>query len=493
MKYAEKEIERADFAPKTCTWTTPLGDKYFLKIPHTVYPPREDTNLLARTLMEFNSENGKKLLEIGCGSGVISILANNLGWEVTGCDINPLAVAASRGLAEKYNIDNIDFLEGGIDPKSDLSSKIFEKGPFDLILWNLPYLEKPNKNELLGPLEDASLSNIGRKKLHEVLLKKIENEKCLSKDGFVILIHNDEGPGRMLSSECRKLGWSTRCIKNEVLKDGEKLYATIIWKPWISSDKLVLDEVESTNTYLLEGSFPIGSYAVAKKQTNGRGQRKNSWVHFEGGWCGSWIIPLEGSSPQIIQAKAALAVIESIAALNCNELPTFDYLAMAKFLQNKVSIKWPNDLVIENKKFSGILCESKTTGKNTVCVVGIGCNLRNENGAIESKFPNASSLENLIKISNQKWTNILHASMASKFEVKTDFKGNDEHEIIKKWWLSMENYNKNNFIVIDSQKYEIKQLLDGGELSLFSANQDSNHETICETSYNLEWEQKLFD
>ena len=34
----------------------------------------------------------------------------------------------------------------------------------------------------------------------------------------------------MLSSECRKLGWSTRCIKNEVLKDGEKLY-TIIWKP----------------------------------------------------------------------------------------------------------------------------------------------------------------------------------------------------------------------------------------------------------------------
>ena len=64
-----------------------------------------------------------------------------------------------------------------------------------------------------------------------------------------------------------------------------------------------------------------------------------------------------------IQAKAALAVIESIAALNCNELPTFDYLAMAKFLQNKISIKWPNDLLIDNKKFSGILCESKTTGK----------------------------------------------------------------------------------------------------------------------------------
>ena len=83
-----------------------------------------------------------------------------------------------------------------------------------------PSFDKPNKNELLGPLEDASLSNIGGKKLHEILLKKIENENCLSKDGFVILIHNDNGPGRMLSSECRKLGWSTRCINNEVLEYG---------------------------------------------------------------------------------------------------------------------------------------------------------------------------------------------------------------------------------------------------------------------------------
>ena len=57
----------------------------------------------------------------------------------------------------------------------------------------------------------------------------------------------------------------------------------------------------------------------------------------------------------------------------------------------------------------------------------------------------------------------------------------------------MENYNKNNFVVIDSQKYEIKRLLDGGELSLLSANKDSNYEIICETSYNLEWEKKLFD
>ena len=95
---SKKRLKESDFAPKTCTWTSPLGDKYFLKIPNTVYPPREDTNLLAKTLMNFNSGDGKKLLEIGCGTGVISILANTLGWQVTGCDINPLAVAQVEGL-----------------------------------------------------------------------------------------------------------------------------------------------------------------------------------------------------------------------------------------------------------------------------------------------------------------------------------------------------------------------------------------------------------
>jgi release factor glutamine methyltransferase len=493
MKYVEKEIERADFKPRICTWTSPLGEEYNLKIPNTVYPPREDTDLLAKTLIGFNPGPGRKLLEIGSGSGVISIFAKKLGWDVVGCDINPLAVAGSRGLAEKYNVENIEFIEGGIEPKSEQSVKIFEKGPFDLILWNLPYLEKPNKNELLGPLEDASLSNIGEQKLHEVLLKKIGSEEGLSPEGGVILIHNDIGSGRMLTSECRKLGWACKSINNKILEDGERLHATLIWKPWQSSEKIELIEVESTNTYLLDGSFPEGTFATTKKQTKGRGQRKNEWVQFKGGWCGSWAIPLENSSPQLIQAKAALAVIESIAAINGNELPTFDYLAMSKFLQNNISIKWPNDLLIGNKKFSGILCEAKTTGKETICVIGIGCNLRNETGEIHSKFPNAASLSELKNISDQEWTNILHASMASKFQIQGSLKTDDNSEIIKNWWLSMQNYNKNHFVIINSKRYKINELLADGELNLISSKNNLNSKTKCSVSYDLEWEKILFD
>ena len=69
MKYVENEIERASFTPKICTWTSPLGEEYIIKIPNTVYPPREDTNLLARTLMDFDPKQGNKLLEIGIPTG----------------------------------------------------------------------------------------------------------------------------------------------------------------------------------------------------------------------------------------------------------------------------------------------------------------------------------------------------------------------------------------------------------------------------------------
>ncbi|MBK00460.1 MAG: hypothetical protein CMB48_05885 [Euryarchaeota archaeon] len=493
MKYVENEIKRTLFSPKKHTWSSPLGEKYSLTIPSTVYPPREDTNLLANTILNFGSGGGRKLLEIGCGTGLISIFAKSLGWDVLGCDINPLAIATSRGLAKKYNFTDLKFIEGGIEPNSETTSKIFKNGPFDMILWNLPYLEKPNENELLGPLEDASLSNIGNQKLHEILLKKIDYENALSKEGVVILIHSDKGPGRILSSECRNLGWACKSINQKILEDGEKLHATLIWKPWFFIENIDLNEVKSTNTYLLESNLPIGTLATTKNQTKGRGQRKNNWIHFKGGWCGSWLIDLEDSTPQIIQAKAALALIESIAAINGDELPTFDYASMAKFLENNISIKWPNDIMLEDKKIAGILCEAKTTGSKTKCVIGIGCNLRDESLMIKSKLPNTTSLDEFKLINNEKWTRVMHASIASKFEKHEGVNKDEDSKIINNWWLSMEKFNKTHFIIIDSKKYQINGLLADGGINLISTNNNLNSEKKCDESYNLKWEKISFN
>ena len=93
-----------------------------------VYPPSEDSVMLIESL-EISSD--EKILEIGCGSGVVSIHCARHGADVVCGDINPAAVELTRANAEK----NGAVLEV---TETDLFSGI--DGRFDTIVFNLPYL-----------------------------------------------------------------------------------------------------------------------------------------------------------------------------------------------------------------------------------------------------------------------------------------------------------------------------------------------------------------
>ncbi len=95
-----------------------------------VYEPREDSFLFAGFL-ETLELKGKKVLEIGCGSGLLSILCSKKGAEMTAVDISPQAGAITKENAEK-NGCKIKTVQ------SDLFSAV--QGKFDLILFNSPYL-----------------------------------------------------------------------------------------------------------------------------------------------------------------------------------------------------------------------------------------------------------------------------------------------------------------------------------------------------------------
>ena len=47
----------------------------------TVYPPREDTELLCRAISGLTGD-ASNAIEIGCGSGVVSMALSTLGWSV---------------------------------------------------------------------------------------------------------------------------------------------------------------------------------------------------------------------------------------------------------------------------------------------------------------------------------------------------------------------------------------------------------------------------
>ncbi len=93
-----------------------------------VYPPSEDSIFLIECL---NVVPGESILEIGCGSGVVSLHCAKMGAKVTAGDINPVAVELTRKNAKLNDLNINVILTNVYDSIS---------GTFDTIVFNLPYL-----------------------------------------------------------------------------------------------------------------------------------------------------------------------------------------------------------------------------------------------------------------------------------------------------------------------------------------------------------------
>ena len=101
-----------------------------------VYPPSDDSILLIESL---DVEQNERILEIGCGSGVVSIHCAKYGCIVIAVDINPSAVECTRENAQLNDVK--------IDVRlSDLFENVQER--FDKIVFNLPYLPVIDEGEL---------------------------------------------------------------------------------------------------------------------------------------------------------------------------------------------------------------------------------------------------------------------------------------------------------------------------------------------------------
>ncbi len=144
-------------------------------------------------------------------------------------------------------------------------------------------------------------------------------------------------------------------------------------KTWQFEQYLIHEysEIESTNSLafnLAENKRIFNNEIVlARKQNNGRGRRNRQWQSPIGNLYFSIVL-----QPKVVLEKLPQLSLVAVVALN---------LAIKKvFLQKKISAqilnKWPNDLIISQKKISGILLESKINNKNCDFVIlGIGVNI----------------------------------------------------------------------------------------------------------------------
>jgi BirA family biotin operon repressor/biotin-[acetyl-CoA-carboxylase] ligase len=120
------------------------------------------------------------------------------------------------------------------------------------------------------------------------------------------------------------------------------------------------DSLDSTNTAARK--FPAGSVIVAKEQTAGRGSFKREWSSAAGGVCMSIVVL--GDS---IKNLKYLTIMAAVAVQH----------ALEKVCGVVASIKWPNDLILEERKLCGILTEGYFEGDEAKMILGIGVNTNN--------------------------------------------------------------------------------------------------------------------
>lgn len=131
---------------------------------------------------------------------------------------------------------------------------------------------------------------------------------------------------------------------------------------------VTLESVSSTNTYGLEhlrSGGEGGLWVRALSQSAGRGRRGRAWACESGNLFVSMTLCFDGfskASPQLCFV-AALALRRAV-------------LALAPEMAMRIAYKWPNDLMLDGVKFSGILVEGElfADGRHGV-VIGWGVNV----------------------------------------------------------------------------------------------------------------------
>lgn len=127
-------------------------------------------------------------------------------------------------------------------------------------------------------------------------------------------------------------------------------------------------EVVSTNATCLtmaESGESNGLWITATSQKLGRGSRGREWVSSKGNLFASLLLvnPSTDDKLHTLTFVACLAIKDTIDNLSDNA-------------NNLVQLKWPNDVLLNGKKISGILLENHLIQSRRSIIVGIGINVK---------------------------------------------------------------------------------------------------------------------
>ncbi len=134
--------------------------------------------------------------------------------------------------------------------------------------------------------------------------------------------------------------------------------------PWAVDYSLQLDSTQSRAALLAQAGAPEFTWVIAEEQTAGRGRHGNRWSSAPGEGIYCTLILRPRCSPVRLLALTLAAGVAVREGLQRDSELALD-------------LRWPNDLLFEGKKVSGILLESSgDTQKLQYALLGIGVNVQ---------------------------------------------------------------------------------------------------------------------
>jgi BirA family biotin operon repressor/biotin-[acetyl-CoA-carboxylase] ligase len=214
---------------------------------------------------------------------------------------------------------------------------------------------------------------------------------------------------------------------------------------------ILLDEVDSTNDYaksfLGQHSEPENTVIVADRQLKGKGRMGRVWDSPPGmGLWMSFILKPELRPDRffLYTFMAAVAAAEAIEAIS----------------DLAVELKWPNDLLLSQKKCGGILLESVTKNGTPYLIVGMGINVH------QPDFPEGlrSHATSLFIESNRIWDR--YELFDKIMTAMHNHNGVLDESILEKWKSRSAMFHRNVTIIQSDKSYEAvaKDLANDGAL-----------------------------
>lgn len=201
------------------------------------------------------------------------------------------------------------------------------------------------------------------------------------------------------------------------------------------------ESIDSTNTYLKQNYQNLDNmtFVSADYQTQGRGRLNRNWKSENGS---NLLFSLLIKENELIEKFKSISVISAFSLIQVLE----------KYNINNLSIKWPNDIYINDSKVCGILLEAVTVEKIECLVIGIGLNVNQR--TFEGEYvhsPTSIALElnkeiDIVKLKNEVFTQL--EQNINSLKLKDDF------------YYSIANYdylkNKEVYAIIQNKKKLIK-------------------------------------